>query len=54
MITLPQPPEHEDLQRDCRECHRAHGGEDPYFLLHEPAAEESGSEPSEPADAGAS
>ena len=54
MMTLPQPPEHEDLERDCLECHRAHGGEDPYFLLNEPAGGESGSEPSEPADAGAS
>jgi predicted CXXCH cytochrome family protein len=54
MMTVPQPPEHDDLQRDCLECHRAHGGEDLFFLTNEPAAEEPGSEPSEPADAGAS
>jgi predicted CXXCH cytochrome family protein len=54
MTTVPQPPEHDDLQRDCLECHRAHGGEDPFYLLNEPNAEETGSDPSEPADAGAS
>jgi len=53
MVTIPQPPEHDDLQRDCLECHRAHGGDDPYFLWNEPSAEEIGSEVSEPADAGA-
>ena len=54
MTTVPQPPEHDDLQRDCLECHRAHGGADPFYLLTEPITDEIGSEPSEPADAGAS
>ncbi len=53
MTNLPQPPEHDDLQRDCLECHRAHGGEDPYFLLSQPNTEEPGSVSNQPADAGA-
>jgi hypothetical protein len=27
-----QPPEHEDLDRDCLDCHLGHGGERQYFL----------------------
>ncbi|MHC4979930.1 MAG: cytochrome c3 family protein [Planctomycetota bacterium] len=29
---LPQPPEHEDLGRDCLDCHHGHGGPQRYFL----------------------
>jgi predicted CXXCH cytochrome family protein len=30
--SMAQPPEHEDLARDCLDCHMAHGGEHRYFL----------------------
>jgi predicted CXXCH cytochrome family protein len=30
--SLPQPPEHEDLGRNCLDCHHGHGGQQRYFL----------------------
>jgi hypothetical protein len=31
-MSLPQPPEHVDLDRDCLDCHQGHGGQQRYFL----------------------
>jgi predicted CXXCH cytochrome family protein len=32
LLGFPQPPEHDDLGRDCLDCHHAHGGDEKYFL----------------------
>ncbi len=35
----PIPAEHEDMERNCLECHSGHGGNDPAFLLENMLAE---------------
>ncbi len=47
MIEAPPQPHHEDLQRDCLECHLGHGGSAGYFL-RSPEASVPHDEPPEP------
>ncbi|MFG0251583.1 MAG: cytochrome c3 family protein, partial [Phycisphaerales bacterium JB038] len=49
MESTPTIPEHEDLERNCLDCHHGHGGDDRYFLRE--AAESSESAEAEATDA---
>jgi predicted CXXCH cytochrome family protein len=47
----PQPAEHEDLGRDCLDCHRGHGGQQQYFLKPpEPGPQDTAETESEPTE----
>ncbi len=58
LLALRQPPEHDDLDRDCLDCHHAHGGDEKYFLKPREEWEspggyvESSEAPIEPKEAG--